>query len=252
MERATLAAVPPQRMEEVGGWLLGLDGGTVGRAHSAVPLSHGAPAAGAWPAIRSRYEAAGLRAVARVPRLSAFDAFRGEMVDDGWEATQPTLTMAGTAGALAALRNPGGVSIDTSADARWEALFLGDGFDPVDGASRIAILRRARDGLFARVEVEGRVAAVGFGCFSHGWAGVHGMRTAPAFRGRGFAAAILSAFGRKAQEMGVRRTILQVEERNTGAQALYRKAGFSVAWTYEYLRPRPDTIPGSTGFKGLS
>lgn len=237
MERATLAAVPPQRTEEADGWLLGLDGGTVGRAHSAVPLSHAPPAPGAWRTIRGRYETAGLQAVARVPRLPSFDAFRGEMVRDGWKVTQPTLTMAGNTDALAGVSDPAGVSIGTSADAGWEALFLGDGFDPVDGASRIAILRRAREGLFARVEVDGQVAAVGFGCFSHGWAGVHGMRTAPAFRGRGFAGNILSALGRKAREKGIQRTILQVEEQNTGAQALYRKAGFSVAWTYEYLRP---------------
>jgi N-acetylglutamate synthase len=116
------------------------------------------------------------------------------------------------------------------------ALFLGDGFDPVDGASRLAILRRAQDARFASVVVGGQVAAVGFGCFSHGWVGVHGMRTAPAFRGRGLAAQILSALGREAMERGLERTLLQVEERNAAAQALYRRAGFQPAWVYEYLR----------------
>lgn len=40
IERATLAAVSPQTVEELPGWLLPLDTGTVGRAISAVPLSH--------------------------------------------------------------------------------------------------------------------------------------------------------------------------------------------------------------------
>jgi len=42
IERATLAAVAPERIEALSGWLLPLDPGTVGRAHSAVPLHHGA------------------------------------------------------------------------------------------------------------------------------------------------------------------------------------------------------------------
>ena len=38
IERATFAAMPPQRLEARGDWLLGLDDGTVGRSHSAVPI----------------------------------------------------------------------------------------------------------------------------------------------------------------------------------------------------------------------
>src|SRR5688572_17123458 len=43
IERATLAAMPPSASEEHEGWLLAFDPGTVGRAHSAVPLRHEAP-----------------------------------------------------------------------------------------------------------------------------------------------------------------------------------------------------------------
>ena len=41
IERATLDAMPPQRLERWGDWLLPFDNGTVGRSHSAVPLRHG-------------------------------------------------------------------------------------------------------------------------------------------------------------------------------------------------------------------
>jgi hypothetical protein len=40
IERATLAAVSPQTVEELPGWLLPFDTSSVGRALSAVPLSH--------------------------------------------------------------------------------------------------------------------------------------------------------------------------------------------------------------------
>ena len=38
IERATLAAVAPERVEALPGWLLPMDHGTVGRAHAAVAL----------------------------------------------------------------------------------------------------------------------------------------------------------------------------------------------------------------------
>src|SRR5687768_2300713 len=66
IERATLAAVPPQRLEEWGGWLLALDDGTVGRAHSAVPLRHGAPPEDVLGTLEARYREAGRRLVLRV------------------------------------------------------------------------------------------------------------------------------------------------------------------------------------------
>ena len=54
IERATLAAVPPQRLVQWQQWLLAFDDGTVGRCHSAVPLHHDAPVAGALAAIERR------------------------------------------------------------------------------------------------------------------------------------------------------------------------------------------------------
>ncbi|RYZ01264.1 MAG: GNAT family N-acetyltransferase, partial [Comamonadaceae bacterium] len=63
IERATVAAVPPDTLAELPGWLLPLDGGTVGRAHSAVPLSHATPDLALLLQIEARYEAEGLSPV---------------------------------------------------------------------------------------------------------------------------------------------------------------------------------------------
>jgi len=70
--------------------------------------------------------------------------------------------------------------------------------------------------------------------FSHGWASVHGMRTAKARRGEGIAGRILSAFAGIAAERGVSRMFLQVEAHNPAAISLYRRAGFATAWSYAY------------------
>lgn len=237
LERATLAAVPPREQQELSGWLLGLDDGTVGRSHSAAPLVHRAPEdTGVLDAIAQRYRAAGLSPLFRLPRVASFDAVRLALQGRGFAPSKPTLVQIGSSEAMAQLPGAMRVSLDASPTDRWAEVFLGEGFDPVDGASRLAILRRARESVFASVEVEGRLAAVGSACFAHGWCGVHGMRTLPAFRGRGLAASILAALANQARRRGLTRAYLQVEAANEKAQALYRRAGFETAWAYEYWR----------------
>jgi GNAT superfamily N-acetyltransferase len=236
LERATLAALPPQQLVELGGWLLALDDGTVGRAHSAAPLQHRSADVEVLPAIEARYASRGLQAVFRLPQLGAFDAVRAALAARGWRAGQPTFTLAGPLDGLALLAEPEGVALDPSLHAGWGAAFMGQGFDPVDGASRFAILRRGRDSVFASVRLDGQVAAVGLGCFSQGWCGIHGMRTVPGFRGRGLASRVLAALGREALRRGLRRVFLQVEQGNETALRLYRKAALAPAWGYEYWR----------------
>jgi ribosomal protein S18 acetylase RimI-like enzyme len=233
IERATLAAVPPQRMEELPGWLLGLDGGTVGRAHSAVPMRHDAPDAELVPEIEARYARAGFPAVFRLPDVPVFDALRTALQSRGYAAAKPTLVqVAPLPPAVAAAASH--VQMSSAPDEAWASVFLGDGFDAVDGASRVAILRRARAAVFARAVRDGQVVAVGSACFSHGWCGIHGMRTAPAWRGRGFASAVLGALAAQARSRGMSRLFLQVEVQNTEAQALYRRRGFTSVWGYTY------------------
>ena len=70
--------------------------------------------------------------------------------------------------------------------------------------------------------------------FSHGWASVHGMRTAQDCRGRGLAQSVLAALADAARAKGYDRMFLQVEAHNAAALALYRRCGFSLAWTYSY------------------
>ena len=230
IERATLAAVPPEQLEERAGWLLGLDRGTVGRAHSAAPLRHVAPAAADLAAIEARYAAFGLSACLRVPELPAFDALRDHLRAAGYASAKPTLVQ------VAALKDvavaPGlatKIVLEASPGRQWEEVFLGAGFDPVDGASRLGILRRARDSVFASVRRGGRTVAVGSACFGHGWCGVHGMRTAPDARRQGLAAAILAELAGEARSRGLANLFLQVEHNNAAAQSVYRRLGFATA-----------------------
>jgi GNAT superfamily N-acetyltransferase len=237
IERATLAAVPPRAQETWNGWLLAFDDGTVGRCHSATPLRHEAPPADTLAGLERRYAAAGRAMVLRVPELSAFAQLQAQLRAAGYVRSKPTLVQTGRVGDLAApARAAVAVELAATAAPDWEQVFLGEGFDPVDGASRLAILRRGTDSVFASVREHGRTIAVGAACHSHGWCGVHGMRTLPAHRGRGLAGAVLSALAGSARERGVQRCFLQVEEGNARARSLYAGRGFATAWGYAYWK----------------
>lgn len=234
IELATLDAVPPQAREDFAGWVLAYDDGTVGRSHSAVPLRHEPCDAAVIDEIEKRYAARHLAPMLRLARVGAFAPLRQALEQHGWRASKPTAVEVAACESVAAWGSAVAVAFTDSPTPGWSEVFLGEGFDPVDGASRLAILRRARSSLFATVTVDGKVAAVGSAGYSQGWCGIHGMRTLPAFRGRGFAGSIIAALAREARSRGIARAFLQVEQGNARARSLYGHAGFREAWVYDY------------------
>jgi ribosomal protein S18 acetylase RimI-like enzyme len=232
LERSVVAAVAPPQVLEIDGWLVPLDHGTIGRAKSAAPLSHDV-GPGAVDRIVSAYRDRGLKPAFRIPELAAFDAVRAALARHGLTGQQPTVMKRGTAARLAAFSDGPARLLDRPDDG-WAAVFTGDGFDPADGAHRVATLSRSPSAIYGAAG-QGGTHAVGVATVAHGWGGIHGMRTAPAHRGRGHAAAILAAFGRALRDRGVERVVLQVEEANP-ARRIYRRAGFEALWTYRYWR----------------
>lgn len=240
IERATLTAVAPERVDALDGWLLPLDTGTVGRAHSAVPLHHGRHDPALIDTLARRYREAGLRPVFRLPDLPAFEAWWPQLAARGFRREQPTLTQTGALGGLLALApDVDGVSLDARPDAAWMAMFLGEELDPVDGASRSHALSRAEGTLFASVREGGQTLACGAACFAQGWLSMHGLRTAARQRGRGLAGRLIRAMALEAQRRGIDRAFLQVDGSNAPALALYRRAGMATAWSYAYWRQTP-------------
>jgi ribosomal protein S18 acetylase RimI-like enzyme len=238
LERATVAAVAPPQVLEIDGWLVPLDAGTMGRAKSAVPLRHSvgphALDVAALDAIEAAYVERGLPPVFRIADVLGLEPIRAELLRRGYAGVQSTVFKVGRTAGLAALSD-GPAEILAAPDDAWGAVFLGEGFDPVDGAHRVAALTRSPDAIYGAAGEDGRTLAVGVATFGEGWAGIHGMRTAVEARGRGLASRVLATLGRAAQSRGVDRFSLQVEEGNP-ARSLYRKAGFSEAWRYRYWR----------------
>ncbi len=232
LERSTVSGVAPAKTVEIGGWLVALDDGAIGRAKSAVPLRHDLGPS-ALSEIEAAYWTEGLTPMFRVADKPGLRAVRDALTDRGYGFGKATIVEVGNVDRLAAVRDTPGELIEAP-DADWGSVFLGPGFDPEDGAGRVAALSRSPDAMYGCVREGGRTVAVGCVTFGHGWAGIHGMRTDAECRGRGLASQVLAALGRAAQARGIDRIFLQVEEDNRDARSLYRKCGFTPVWPYRY------------------
>jgi len=237
IERATLAAVAPAAVDELEGWLIPFDEGVVGRAKSAVPLRHHASPRARVAEIEQRYVSRNLPALFRIAEVAGLDATREELTRLGYWHSKPTLVQVANARDAADGFSGAQAELTATADDEWASVFLGEGFDAVEGTSRVQSLRRAQGSLFARVrDDEGTTVAAGVLALGHGWASIHGMRTAQSHRGRGLATRIVSTLAQTAIDNGFERLVLQVEAGNHAAQRVYARCGFSTAWTYGYWR----------------
>ena len=233
LERDTVDAVAPPEVVEIGGWRVPFDNGTIGRARSAVPLSHHLGPE-ALDEIEAAYRARGLSPRFRIADVPSLGAVTADLGRRGYAPAQPTIFKIGSTAAMARLSDGPAMLLSEPSEA-WGAVFLGDGFDRNDGVHRIAALTRSPDAVYGAAGEGADIQAVGVMSFGATWAGVHGMRTAPAHRGKGMASRILAILGAAAQARGVDRVFLQVEEANP-ARRIYRAAGFSQVWRYHYWR----------------
>ena len=220
----------------LGGWRLFASAGQSGRINSCWPIEppdRPAPeaisAVEAWYAARglpSRFKIAGSRA--EPPDLEARLAARG------YAPGEATLTMTGP---LAGAADPG-IVIETSPGDAYRRVFADPSFgDDTDARERLdALERMPSPRAFALVLVDDAPAAIGACVVDGDWAGVIGMRTAPAHRRQRLARRVFLALADFARRSGAGQGYLQVEARNDPAVALYRSAGFETAYEYRYWR----------------
>ena len=236
IERATVAGVAPRILEEDDGWLLAIDDGFIGRANSLTPLREGGDLAARVARAEARYASEGLSPAFRLPGHTTFPELEAVLAGRGYRPEAPVSVQLGEAATVIARVSDPPADVSEAPDKAWASVFVSDGFDAADGLSRVRSLSRSPGAVYAAVREGDLASAVGVASFGFGWAGIHGMRTARAFRGRGLARRVLSALGQAIHARGYERIYLQVDPDNVPAMALYRRAGFSPAWTYVYWR----------------
>lgn len=240
MERATLEAVAPTHLERLDGWLLPFDASSIGRATSAVPLRHRDLDITVLPHILRRYGEQGMVPAFRLADGAGLAPWHQALRRHGYAPQQPTLVQTASVAQLLEVLGPNasdGVALRNAPYPAWSAVYTAPGFDPVDGAQRVAVLSRSDSAWYASLAHAGVALAAGVCATGAGWASIHGMRTVHTHRGQGLAGQILAAMAGKAQECGLAHFFLQVEEDNPAARALYQRLGFVTAWRYQYWRP---------------
>jgi GNAT superfamily N-acetyltransferase len=167
------------------------------------------------------------------------------LAERGYRVECPMSLQTAVTSSVAGRLPAGDTKIDIQPNDPWFNTWVtvhGTGADP--GAERDMLRRVNQPSAYASVLDETGVVAVGRAVAETGWAGVFGMATLPAARGRGAATALLGALARWAADHGAAHMYFQVECDNTAALRLYERAGFTELCRYHYrTQPAGRTAP---------
>jgi N-acetylglutamate synthase len=239
LELAASDAWPAPVQARLGGWLLRAAENWTGRANSA--LAVGDPdrtLEAAVDAVEQWYAAKGQQPMISTPMPLAAPV-NAALDARGWTARPLVLVQTAAVPSLVAdvavRRDLPPVELaDTPPDA-WLTMVAAHkgGLPP---AAR-HVLTAVPEVVFASVQDgDGRLLAVARGAVTGPapgrWLGVSLVQTDPAARRRGLGRHVMRAVAQWATQRGATRAYLQVEERNTGAVALYQGLGFSTHHTY--------------------
>ncbi|WP_422743676.1 GNAT family N-acetyltransferase [Micromonospora sp. WMMD754] len=236
LEVAADEAWPAPVRGRLGDWRLRSAAGWTGRANSALPIGDpDRPLPAALDAVQHWYADRGQPALVNTP-LPLAAPVGAELDARGWTSRPPVLVQTVP---LAALTAPDAdvaperpvTLADAPAD-DWLAVAADrKGGLPAEARHVLTAVARVR---FAELRVDGRLLAVGRGTVTGEgrWFGVSLLEVLPEARRQGFAAAVVRALAGWAAAEGASRAFLQVEQRNVGAVALYRRLGFTTHHTY--------------------
>jgi N-acetylglutamate synthase len=236
LERVADRAWPAPVHERLGEWFLRAADGWTNRANSALALGDaGLATAEAAEQVRRWYASRGLEPKITVPlplRRDVADVLRNE----DWEAQPLVLVQTAALTESAAPTEGVALSEEPSDDfldivrARKESL----------PGSAIQVIRGVPAVRFAEArDPDGTLLAITRGAAVDGWLHVALVEVVPAARRRGLARQLFVALAGWARtEQDALRAVLQVEERNEAAVALYTGLGFTTHHTYITFHPR--------------
>lgn len=237
LELAANEGWPAPIQSRLGRWILRAAGNWTGRANSA--LAVGDPdrtLEQAIDAVVDWYRDHGQPALITAP-LPLASVVNAALDERGWTARPLTLLQVAPLAALTAglpeRRELPPVDLADAPGEDWYAM-VADHKGALPPAAR-QVLTGVPTAVFAHVrDARGDLVAVARGTVTGParWLGISLLQTAPAVRRQGLAQHVLRAITRWASGHGATRAYLQVEERNTGAIALYQRAGFTTHHTY--------------------
>ncbi|MCY1140708.1 GNAT family N-acetyltransferase [Actinoplanes sp. Pm04-4] len=236
LELAANDAWPAPTQGRLGSWILRAAGNWTGRANSALAVGDpDRPLEAAVDAVVEWYSAHGQPALINAPMPLAAPV-NAALDARGWGARPLTLVQTAAVPALLTAvpkKDLPAVELADDPGDDWYAMVAEHkGALP---ATAIGILTGPAEVAFAQVrDAGGRLLAVGRGAVTgpDRWLGISLLQTAPTARRQGLAQHVLRALVQWGAQHGSSRAYLQVEERNTGAVALYGRVGFTTHHTY--------------------
>lgn len=191
------------------------------------------------------YAGLGLPAVVQVTPAARRGDLDALLAGRGYARAAPTLVLTAPAaqvaggvaagGASAAGDRPGPVEVTDHPDPEWSRAFadLDDHQDSALVADSV-IGRIALPAGYARLRLGAEIAGVGLFVGGGRYTGAFCIATAPGYRRRGVASAIMAAGARWAAERGSQTLYLQVDEGNAAARGLYDRLGFTTSHGYHF------------------
>ena len=236
IEEAGLNALQTQRQLFYDGWLLRMSPGKAKRGRSVNPhFGSSLPLEQKIAYCEQRYAACGLPTLFRITPFAKPDALEATLERLGYLAFDNTLVQT-----VDVARPRPSWRIDVAIDAVPVDEFVAAvaslrGSPPAQQAAHRERLAHSPLALHAGVgRVDGKAVACGLVACDDDLAAIYDMVTAPQWRGRGLASAIVDALLEQGRKRGSRLAFLQVNDDNAPALAVYRKFGFATAYTYHY------------------
>jgi ribosomal protein S18 acetylase RimI-like enzyme len=234
LERIASEAWPAAHRDRLGDWQLRATAGWTGRANSALPVGDpGRSLPDAVDAVVDWYGARGLPARINVP-LPLAAALDAELDARGWTRSVPVLVQTAPLAGFDA-SDAADVLLSSMPSAQWLALVAG---------RKGALPPEARDLLtgpslvrFATAYREAAVTGTARGAVVSGVLHLALIEVAEQARRQGLAGRLTRALAGWARDAGAHTALLQVEEPNQPALALYAALGFRTHHTYVSRTP---------------
>ncbi|MGJ4137955.1 N-acetylglutamate synthase, CG3035 family [Corynebacterium evansiae] len=260
LEAAKAAAFPGIENQMIGGWLARAGDGITERSNSAVPIGPSAglqevPLAQLKEFYRSHNLPCQLMIPDRIgrpaehlpgkrgPEILVMSKELGDSaqlsVQDSPQASAPTLDSPLTDALDPSLADTQiELAVDETPDADWFSMYKFRG-QPLPKKALDLLCHRIDGQLgFARLTVDGQLAAITRATITDGWLGYSAVAVAPDFRRRGLGTLLCQHLLSWGADNGAEHAYLDVIDSNTAGKALYHKLGFSEHHRSRSLRTR--------------
>jgi ribosomal protein S18 acetylase RimI-like enzyme len=230
LENVLTTTWPPLTQELFGKWLLRTSGKFTMRANSVLPRGkapYGEPPQEIDEAIAhviAHYEKAGLVPTFAIP-LPTYQELDSKLFDNGWIEKVRAHVMVADIEHRDLNKSQFTVSISESFDDEWLSLQEDHG---------VADLMRAYPALYASVFDGEKLIGVGRTSHADGWSALSRVFVEPNYRGQGVSKLVVNALLGASFEAGIKKSVLQVDSKNTIAIHLYSSLGFSFHHEYVY------------------